>query len=94
MVGSVNVNPGYKLVNNKAYPNIAQDYEHAIKLLKSLPCDIFLGAHAGIFDLKRKYALLNKIETNPFIDPVGYKKHVSQKEQEFNKELEKQESVH
>ncbi len=27
IVGSPNVNPGYKLVNNKTYPQIAQDYE-------------------------------------------------------------------
>lgn len=94
MVGSVNVNPGYKLVNNKTYPSIAKDYAHAIQLLKSLPCDIFLGAHAGYFDLKKKYALLNKSATNPFIDPEGYKKHIAQKEQEFYKEFEKQKLVH
>lgn len=92
MVGSLNVNPGYQLVHNKAYPTIAQDYERAIKVLKSLPCDIFLGAHAGYFDLKKKYFLLNIGASNPFVDPAGYKKHVAQKEQEFYKELEMQES--
>jgi signal transduction histidine kinase len=56
MVGSLNVNPGYKFVNNTAYPNIAEDYEDAIKVLKSLRCDIFLGAHAGYFNLSKKYA--------------------------------------
>lgn len=90
IVGSLNVNPGYKLVNNKSYPNIAKDYEHAITVLKSLHCDIFLGAHAGYFNLKDKYALLNKSRTNPFIDPIGYKKHIAQKEQEFYTELDKQ----
>lgn len=90
IVGSLNVNPGYKLINNVAYPNIAQDYEHAIKELKSLRCDIFLGAHAGYFELSKKYALLTHNTTNPFIDPKGYKKHVAQKEQEFYTELQKQ----
>lgn len=90
IIGSLSVNPGYKLINNKTYPNIASDYEHSIKALKSLHCDIFLGSHAGIFDLKQKYALLNKNSTNPFIDSVGYKKHIAQKEQIFYKELEKQ----
>ncbi|MBX3710155.1 MAG: subclass B3 metallo-beta-lactamase [Gammaproteobacteria bacterium] len=89
-VGSINVNPGYKLVNNKTYPNISKDYEHAIKVLKSLHGDIFLGAHAGYFDLKHKYALLNTSSINPFIDPIGYKKHIAQKEREFFKEFEKQ----
>ncbi|QLH41883.1 MAG: subclass B3 metallo-beta-lactamase [Coxiellaceae bacterium] len=89
-LGSLNVNSGYKLVKNKSYPNIASDYERAIKVLKSLPCDVFLGAHAGYFDLKRKYALLNKNTKNPFIDPIGYKNYIAQKEQDFYKELKKQ----
>lgn len=93
MVGSLNVNPGYKLVNNAAYPNIAEDYEHAIKVLKSLRCDIFLGAHAGSFNLSKKHALLNHRLTNPFIDPDGYKKHIAQKEHEFYAELQKQKSA-
>jgi len=43
IVGSPNVNPGYKLVNNAAYPEIAQDYERAFQVWKSLACDVFLG---------------------------------------------------
>lgn len=89
-VGSLSVNPGYKLVHNKNYPNIAKDYVHAIKELKSLHADVFLGAHAGYFDLKKKYALLNKTANNPFVDPEGYKNYISQKENEFNNELKKQ----
>src|SRR5690349_8070283 len=45
IVGSPNVNPGYKLVNNARYPQIASDYAHEFEVLKSLPCDVFLGAH-------------------------------------------------
>ncbi len=93
-LGSLNVNPGYKLVNNKLYPNIAKDFEHAIEVSKSLPCDIFLGAHAGYFGLKKKYALLGKDDKNPFIDPAGYKKYISQKEKEFNEKLKKQQSAY
>lgn len=90
IVGSLNVNPGYKLTHNKTYPNIAEDYTKAINTLKSLTCDVFLGAHAGYFDLQKKYNALDKIDANPFIDPVGCKKHISQKEQEFYTELRKQ----
>lgn len=91
ILGSLGINPGYKLVHNKTYPNIARDYEHAIAVLKSLPCDIFLAAHAEIFDLKKKYALLNASAANPFIDPVGYQKSVARGEKAFYKELKKQE---
>jgi metallo-beta-lactamase class B len=90
IVGSPNVNPGYKLVDNKAYPQIAEDYERTWRVLKSLPCDIFLGAHGDYFGLDKKLALRNEGEANPFIDPDGYKKFVSQKEQDFRTELARQ----
>ena len=48
IVGSPNVNAGYKLVNNTAYPQIASDYERMFRVLKSLPCDVFLGAHGEL----------------------------------------------
>src|SRR5262249_27196450 len=59
IVGSPNVNPGFKLVDNKEYPQIAQDYEHEFEVLKALPCDIFLGAHGAYYDLAAKYPKLN-----------------------------------
>ncbi|HET7107612.1 MAG TPA: subclass B3 metallo-beta-lactamase [Candidatus Acidoferrum sp.] len=90
IVGSPNVNPGYKLVHNESYPRIAQDYQRMFDVLKALPCDIFLGAHGGYFGLEEKYAHLKAGAANPFIDPVGYKKFVAEKEQEFHAELEKQ----
>ena len=40
IVGSPNVNTGYKLVNNSLYPQIAQDFETTFRVLKSLPCVI------------------------------------------------------
>lgn len=90
IIGSPNVNPGYKLVRNKNYPHIAEDYERMWSVLKSLPCDIFLGAHGAYFGLEDKYPLMKKGGANPFIDPGGYNKFVAQKEQEFRTELAKQ----
>ena len=90
ILGSPNVNPGYKLVDNKAYPEIAEDYERMWRVLKSLPCDIFLGAHGSYFGLEEKYPLMKEGGANPFIDPSGYKKYIAQKEQDFRTELAKQ----
>ena len=87
VVGSPNVNPGYQLVGNQNYPQIAQDYERMWRVLKSLPCEIFLGAHGGYFGLEEKYALLKNGGENPFLDPDGYKKFVAQREQDFRTEL-------
>ena len=89
IVGSPNVNKGFKLVNNEKYPQIAEDYERMWRVLKSLPCDIFLGAHGDYFGMVEKYPRM-KDGVNPFIDPEGYKKYIAQKEQAFRVELAKQ----
>ena len=90
IVGSPNVNPGYKLVANPAYPQIAEDYERMWRVLKSLPCDIFLGAHGSYFGLEEKYPLRKEDGANPFVDPDGYKRFITQKEQDFRAELARQ----
>jgi metallo-beta-lactamase class B len=93
IIGSPNVNPGYRLVNNTTYPRIAEDYQKTFKVLKSLSCDIFLGAHGNYFGLDTKYPRLKTEGLSVFVDPAGYKKYVEEKEQEFKKELAKQRTV-
>jgi metallo-beta-lactamase class B len=90
IVGSPNVNPGYKLVNNAAYPQIAQDYEQMFRVLKGLPCDVFLGAHGAYYGMEEKFARVKEGAANPFVDPEGYKTFVAEKEQEFRAEWKKQ----
>jgi metallo-beta-lactamase class B len=90
IVGSPNVNPGYKLVDNAQYPGIAADYEKTFQVLRSLSCDYFLGAHGSYFDMEKKYAKLKAGASNPFIDPEGYKAYVSDRERAFRRELMKQ----
>jgi metallo-beta-lactamase class B len=90
IIGSPNVNPGYKLVGNSVYPGIAEDFERTFRVLNSLPCDYFLGAHGSYFDMETKYAQLKAGVTTAFIDPVGYKNYVAGRERAFRKELAKQ----
>jgi metallo-beta-lactamase class B len=90
IVGSPNVNPGYKLVGNKEYPQIADDYRHQFQVLKTLPCDIFLGAHGGYFDMKAKYERWKAGDHNAFIDPEGYKRYIADREQAFETEFQRQ----
>jgi metallo-beta-lactamase class B len=90
IVGSPNVNPGYKLVNNARYPEIADDYARGFRVLKSLPCDVFLGAHGSYYDMEAKHAKLSAGGANPYIDPEGYKAYVAERQQAFLSELQKQ----
>lgn len=90
IVGSPNVNPGYKLVGNKQYPQIAADYKHQFELLSKLSCDIFLGAHGGYFGLHEKYQRFKTGDKNAFIDLAGYKAFIADRRQAFEAELKKQ----
>ena len=92
IIGSPNVNPGYKLVGNLRYPQIAQDYQRTFELLKSLACDVFLGAHGGYYGMTAKFANAGKGKANPFVDPAGYKEYVADRERAFRAELAKQQS--
>jgi metallo-beta-lactamase class B len=93
IVGSPNVNAGYRLVNNDAYPKIAEDFQKTFDTLKKLPCDFFLGAHGDYFSLDEKYSQLEGAAASPFLDRDGYKKFIAEKEQAFRAELEKQKNA-
>lgn len=93
IVGSPNVNPGYNLVANKLYPEIAQDFERTFRVLKSLPCDYFLGAHGSYFDMETKYAQLKAGVATALIDRDGYQSYVAEREQAFRRELAKQKAA-
>jgi metallo-beta-lactamase class B len=90
IVGSPNVNAGYKLVKNAAYPQIASDYERTFRVLKSLACDLFLGAHGDYYGMAAKFAQVKPGAPNPFLDTEGYQRYVSERERAFRAELSKQ----
>ena len=83
IIGSIGVNPGYQLVDNKEVPGIAEEYMRSFKVLRGLPCDIPLGSHPAMYNMAEKYAKLGKSAANPFIDPEGYQKEIDINEQAF-----------
>jgi metallo-beta-lactamase class B len=83
LVCSVGVNPNYVLVNNKDYPEIAEDYPKSFRKLRTLPCDVFIAAHGDFYHLAEKYAKIGKTPANPFIDPAGYRAYIDEKERDF-----------
>jgi metallo-beta-lactamase class B len=88
IVGSAGVNDAHYLVNNANYPDVISDYQRTFRALKALPCDVFLASHAGFYGLKEKYAKLAQGGSNPFIDPDGYKAHVTLMERAFYYKLD------
>jgi len=73
-----------------SYPGIAEDFEHTFTVLRALPCDVFLGAHGGYFDLLTKLQRYSEVGPKAFIDPEGYKQFVADSEEAFTAELKKE----
>jgi metallo-beta-lactamase class B len=98
IVGSWNVNPGFRLADRPgqpaSYPGIAADYQRTFATLKALPCDIFLGAHGMYFGMLAK---LDRIKSgakeNVWIDHAGYLAAVAEREQAFEAELKRQQDA-
>ena len=90
IVGSPNVNAGFQLVNNVGYAQIADDYLRTFRVLKSLHCDIFLGAHGDYYGLESKFARLELGVRDVFVDPHGYRKYVAEREKAFLEEWARQ----
>jgi metallo-beta-lactamase class B len=90
IVGSPNVNTGYRLVGKESYPGIADDFQHGFEVLRGLHCDVFLGAHGQYYGLAAKYARLKAGDREAFVDPAGYQAYVLDRESAFREELVRQ----
>jgi metallo-beta-lactamase class B len=75
--------PGHSV----SYPGIVQDFEHTFAALLALPCDVFLGAHGGYFDMLAKLKRYPQAGPSVFIDPAGYRKFVTDAQQTFRSAL-------
>jgi metallo-beta-lactamase class B len=87
-VGSPNVLPEMKLLNNELYPEIVEDFRKCFDRMAALPCDIMLGSHGSYFMLDKKIEALGaNPTTNPFIEPDRYAKFVERKRKAFEERL-------
>ncbi len=86
-VGSASI-PGYSLGGNPLYPNIADDYRKTFRVLKHLPCDVFLASHGSFYSMQEKAALLARGKRpNPFIDSRGYRHFIRETETAFREQV-------
>jgi metallo-beta-lactamase class B len=98
IVGSWNVNPGYRLVDlpgkPASYPGIAADFQRTFATLKAMPCDVFLGAHGSYFGMLAKLDRIRAGDhSDVWVDPQGYQAAVAEREHAFETELSKQQSA-
>jgi len=94
IVGGWSLNPGLLLLPSHgkpaAYPGIASDFNHTFATFKSLPCDIFLGAHGIYFGLLPKLDRIPEQGPSVWIDPAGYREAVAEAEADYRKQLAQQ----
>src|SRR5438445_2105873 len=90
IIGSLGVNPGMKLVNNVANPQIVEEFTRAFQVSRSLPCDVPLGSHAGMYNMTEKYEKVQAGASNPYIDPAVCKTELDIEEAMFHAVLEQQ----
>jgi metallo-beta-lactamase class B len=80
--GSTTLLPGVRLLENPKYPGMAEDFARTFRVLKSLPCDVFLGPHGSQFGLRDKARRLAAgAKPNPFLDPAGYQAFLARSEE-------------
>jgi metallo-beta-lactamase class B len=67
------------------YPGQAADRERSIRVLRSLPADIWVTNHARAWGRYRKFvaSAAAKNPVDPFIDPEGYRAFIDAAEQEL-----------
>lgn len=77
IVGGFAALDSYQLVDTPhhpaSYPGILRDFLHGFAVERSLPCDIFLGAHGIYFNMQEKLARLPKEGPSVWENPAEYR---------------------
>ncbi|MGE0450478.1 MAG: subclass B3 metallo-beta-lactamase [Vicinamibacterales bacterium] len=89
IIGSFGTNPGFQLINNPQAPKQVEEFEMTFKKARTLPCDVPLGSHPGMYNLDEKFAKIGK-GPNPFVDPAGCKVEIDTAEAMFRAVLAEQ----
>jgi metallo-beta-lactamase class B len=84
------INPGTVLFHNPEYPDIAGDYVQTFRILRALPCDIFLTSHASQFGLFSKYRPGMPYDPERFLDHGIYLRVIDRQENAFLEQLEEE----
>lgn len=91
---------GQGLVNNKAYPAIADDFRASFAKLKAMDADIFLAPHGDQMNMAKKVATMDENEKNkvvgapnPFVDKAEFHRVVGGMEKQFDNALAREQAA-
>ena len=77
--------PGYDLVDNPAYPEIAADFERTFARLENEAVDVFFEGHGFQFGLDEK-----RSGQRSFVDPAGYRARIAEAARTVRGQVEEQ----
>ena len=78
---------GNILVGNKAYPQIAQDFERSFAVLGAMKADVVLTNHPEVADVLGREARARAGDRNAFVDPGLLPRIVAEARADFETEL-------
>ena len=79
-----------EFLHNAKYPQIAQDFAHSFQVLRELPCDVFLTAHAAQFGLLHKWHPGLPYSPETFVDPESYQRAIEHTEASFFRHVQEE----
>lgn len=82
--------PGYKLIDNRRYPRIVEDYEHSFAMVAALPCDIVLGPHPAAVHFWKRIAARKKGDADALVNADGCGTYARESRKSFEAQLAKQ----
>ena len=77
----------------EAYPGIVADFRSTFARVRGLQADVFLGNHAGFFDLEAKRERQIAGDANAFVDPPALQAFNSELEEAFEAALTRQQAT-
>ncbi len=82
-----------RLINNKVYPPIVDDFRSTFSRLKNVKADIVLVGHPGFANLEEKRVAKEKGKADAFVDADELQRLVTTLEEKFEAELKRQQSL-
>ena len=79
--------PGYKLLNNPAYPRLLEAYAHSAAVIAKLPCDLLLSPHPGQSGWDYGHA------AKPHSEPTSCAAYAAAAEAQLKKQAETQQAA-
>ena len=74
-------------------PAVVDEFNRSFKLVRALPCDVQLGDHPAQYNMREKYAKIQKGGPNPFIDPASCTREADIEEAMFHAILDEQQKA-